>query len=174
MTAKVISFINMKGGVGKTTLTINIADKLAEDGNKVLIIDADPQFNATQALLLERQVQDTGSDSASILTNSAEIDDDAKNEKQLELEETSSKFYEDLSRKKLTLLSVFTNQEIVDEAEATKRLAITIKKNLDLIPGDLNLETVVGGDTSNKMSILADYIEDNGYLNEYKFIPRLQ
>lgn len=59
---KVISFINMKGGVGKTTLTINVADKLAENGNKILVIDADPQFNATQALLLEKQIQDTDSD----------------------------------------------------------------------------------------------------------------
>lgn len=54
---KVISFINMKGGVGKTTLCINTADSLANDGNKVLIIDMDPQFNATQALLLQCNVK---------------------------------------------------------------------------------------------------------------------
>ena len=48
---KVISIINMKGGVGKTTLSIGIADYLAEIGKKVLLIDADPQFNATQAMI---------------------------------------------------------------------------------------------------------------------------
>lgn len=48
---KIISFINMKGGVGKTTLSIGIADYLASINKKILIIDADPQFNATQALL---------------------------------------------------------------------------------------------------------------------------
>ena len=48
---KVISIINMKGGVGKTTLSIGIADYLSEMGRKVLVIDADPQFNATQALI---------------------------------------------------------------------------------------------------------------------------
>ena len=53
---KVISFINMKGGVGKTTLTINIANYLANKENKkILIIDLDPQFNATQALLLKQE-----------------------------------------------------------------------------------------------------------------------
>ena len=49
--ADIISFINMKGGVGKTTLSIGIADYLSSIGKKVLLIDADPQFNATQALL---------------------------------------------------------------------------------------------------------------------------
>ncbi|MDK9859298.1 AAA family ATPase [Staphylococcus equorum] len=51
MNAKIVSFINMKGGVGKTTLTINLAYTLMKEKNKkVLIVDMDPQFNATQAL----------------------------------------------------------------------------------------------------------------------------
>ena len=48
---KVVSIINMKGGVGKTTLSIGIADYLAEIGKRILLIDADPQFNATQAMI---------------------------------------------------------------------------------------------------------------------------
>ena len=49
---KTISFINMKGGVAKTTLAINIADYLARrHSKKVLLIDVDPQFNATQCLM---------------------------------------------------------------------------------------------------------------------------
>ncbi|NFN85943.1 hypothetical protein FDF31_03830 [Clostridium sporogenes] len=47
---KVVSIINMKGGVGKTTLSCNIAIELAERGNRVLVIDSDPQFNTTQTL----------------------------------------------------------------------------------------------------------------------------
>lgn len=50
MTAKIISIINMKGGVGKTTLTCNISSELAERGYSVLVIDSDPQFNTTQTL----------------------------------------------------------------------------------------------------------------------------
>jgi chromosome partitioning protein len=49
---QVISFMNMKGGVGKTTLAVNVAYGLAQLHRKtVLIVDGDPQFNATQYLL---------------------------------------------------------------------------------------------------------------------------
>ena len=46
----IISVLNMKGGVGKTTITCNLAIEFANMGYKVLVVDVDPQFNSTQAL----------------------------------------------------------------------------------------------------------------------------
>lgn len=51
MRAKVIAFINLKGGVAKTTTTVGLATALVKKRKKVLVIDLDPQTNATLMLM---------------------------------------------------------------------------------------------------------------------------
>lgn len=53
-----LSVFNHKGGVGKTTLTVNLAFAIAEQGLKVLLVDSDPQCNLTSYLVEEAVVDD--------------------------------------------------------------------------------------------------------------------
>lgn len=139
-TAKIISMINMKGGVGKTTLLVNIAYELATTLNKkVLVVDMDPQFNATQMLL----------------TRSGEIDDYPEYEKNNQT----------IANLLLGNNSMAKESERVKISDVTRQLKGI--HNLMLIPGDL---TLTDFESSTRGSERALKIELQNVLDDFDYI----
>ena len=141
---KIISFINMKGGVGKTTLSIGIADLLASKGKKVLFVDVDPQFNATQAFL-----------------------DAYKSNSELDY------YKNEVLDKDKTIYRLFMPQIDMRKAytsPAISELKVELTDNLDLICGDLNLVLVNKSSDHSFVNRIKNFVEDNSLKDNYDYV----
>ena len=147
---KVISIINMKGGVGKTTLSIGIADYLSDHDYAVLIIDADPQFNSTQAML------------------------DFYKSNDYEDKESESNFYNDIILPGCkTIYRLFTPQINMRESYKSPNsdeVIVNLKKNLDILCGDLNLVLVNKANDYAFVKRIKNFIIENKLDEKYDYI----
>lgn len=133
--SKVIALLNMKGGVGKTTSSINIATGFANKGYNVLLIDFDPQANSTDILLDIKQEEVFINDEVTSAINSMDSD---------KLEEILKQL------NKYNYSETFIDQMLFD-AELTKTYQTTVP-NLHIIPSRLELakaeKEIRNGDTA--------------------------
>ncbi len=70
---KIISVANQKGGVGKTTTSVNISASIASKGKKVLLVDLDPQGNATSGVGIDKGA--VNSSVYDLISNNAQVND---------------------------------------------------------------------------------------------------
>lgn len=126
---KVISVFNNKGGVGKTTLTYHISHALSEMGNKVLMIDADPQCNLTIYSVAEEKIHDIWEEEDLFINEGFES----------QRKKLSQSQFEDINKKPRSLhYLVKPAEEGTGELEQLPP-PLSITNTLDIIPGRLTL-----------------------------------
>ena len=136
---KIISIINQKGGVGKTTTAVNLAAGLSQLNKKVLVVDLDPQGNATTGLGLSN-LEDTENSIYGALNGTKEIKDVIKKTNFNNLDLVTSNV--DLSGIE------------IETAEDQKRAFILKKKLGDLVENNPNKYDYVLIDCPPSLSLL--------------------
>ena len=148
MTAKVVSFMNMKGGVGKTTLCVNLAYSLSKINKKVLMIDIDPQSNMSQYIL-----------TSSVFG------------KLIEQGKTLYSLYENTPNE-LSFDSVNGDDDDDDDAApiTLEDIIYHVDDNLDLIPGNIMLVKISRGVDPSVIDILKNFFITNNLYDKYDYI----
>ena len=143
---RIISIANQKGGVGKTTTAVNISCILAKKGKKVMLIDADPQGNASSGLGLEK---DTENSLYEVLINDVDLESTLQDTKIKNLKVCPSNM--NLAGAEVELVSQMSREQRLKE-----KLEI-VKDNYDFIiidcPPSLGLITLNAFTASNSVLI---------------------
>jgi chromosome partitioning protein len=118
----IVSFINQKGGVAKTTTAINVAAQWAKAGKKILLVDLDPQSSATRAIFGDQEFEDTIYD---VLTSEIAADEAVVHSESFGIDVIPSEIM--LSGIEIILASKFGRESIL------KRALAEIKEDYDII-----------------------------------------
>ena len=140
-----VSFINMKGGVGKTTLSMNVAHCLATRENfKVLVVDIDPQFNATQCFF--------------------------SGDKYIEYLKNKGKTILDLFQENVANISTVDGVTGIKSFNYSDIKPIQILENLFMLPGNLNLYQIEISAGSGKENRLKKYLDEINKIYHFDFV----
>lgn len=140
-----VSFINMKGGVGKTTLSTNVAHCLATRENyKVLVVDIDPQFNATQCFF--------------------------SGDKYIEYLKNKGKTILDLFQENVANISTVDGVTGIKSFNYSDIKPVQILDNLFMLPGNLNLHQIEISAGSGKENRLKKYLDEINKIHHFDYV----